>query len=157
MRLMIKQIDREAAYRNAQEHASKARTQLPLQLGRVVVKSFGEIDRRPKYHNRVNIFPVGYRCELAVQDASQGVAVCVECTVKDGGDDGPLFSAKIMRDFATEEVESKQLPQFYKKVRIRGYSVERERSPRSRSVDPYSHACTFCSLGNFATIRLWQQ
>lgn len=110
------QIDREVCYRKAQEHAAGVLAQVPMELGGVLVKSFGEIDRRPKYHNRVNVFPVGYRCEVTAHSQQLDSPVPVEFWVSDGGDAGPLFSAKMLHESAPEEMSSTQLPQLYKKV-----------------------------------------
>jgi hypothetical protein len=110
------QVDRDVCYRTAQEHAAGVLSQLPVELGGVLVKSFGEVDRRPKYHNRVNIFPVGYCCEVTIHSQQLDSAVQVEFRVSDGGEAGPLFSAKVLHESMPEEMSSTQLPQLYKKV-----------------------------------------
>lgn len=62
----------------------------PVQFHDFCLISAGNIDPRSSYHNRNQIWPVGYRCSW--HDRVTGSLFL--CDVADGGDSGPIFKVK---------------------------------------------------------------
>jgi hypothetical protein len=44
---------------------------LPKRIENFRVINFGTIDKRPAFHNKFQIYPVGYRCEVTLNSLKQ--------------------------------------------------------------------------------------
>jgi len=69
---------------------------LPKRIENFRVINFGTIDKRPAFHNKFQIYPVGYRCEVTLNSLDSNATIygdkyVLECEVRARLDDQPDF------------------------------------------------------------------
>eukprot|EP01035_Chromulina_nebulosa_P019311 gene19311-25173_t len=61
---------RQSSYEDALIATSKKLNSLPLQCHNIKIYNLGTVDLRPSFHNSVQIYPVGYKCEQSITSGS---------------------------------------------------------------------------------------
>ena len=69
---------------------------LPKRIENYKVFNFGKIDKRPSFHNKYQIYPVGYLCEITLDSLDSNATIygdkyVLECEVRARLDDQPDF------------------------------------------------------------------
>ncbi len=83
-------LDRNSLH--AQARANLASIELPLAANSVKVLNLGRVDLREKYHDKIYIFPVGFKSTRPYFSTVDPTCSTIYTTeILDGGDSGPLF------------------------------------------------------------------
>jgi hypothetical protein len=69
---------------------------LPKRIENFKVLNFGKIDKRPSFHNKFQIYPVGYLCEITLASLDSNATIygdkyVLECEIRARLDDQPDF------------------------------------------------------------------